>query len=524
MILSSSSRMRSRDTMESRSCIASTADSSAGSGLSEKRAMKRAARNMRKGSSPNEISGSSGVRRRPEARSARPAERVHQFHVGQPQRQCVDGEVAPRQVLLDVVAERDVGLARIGHVDLGPVRRDLEELAGAPAPDRSETRPLRPHVVGPPPDQALDLVGTCIGGEIEVGVRAQRPPGRARHGPSPPPDTDCDRPGGIAQPAPPSRPGEDGIARARTWMAPDHGSAASSVALCRCAGPRSACALSRWQRGSSPPDRQADGRRLPRVRGGHRECMPPPAPRTRPRPPSPWPPKRRGSPRPRPGSPSRQGWGPQPGAVGDLRVEVTFYSRIKTATELAQATNAVPDKARPLRLQRPGDRHRRRAPCAATCATVLPDSKAQAPTTAPPCPRTAWPARPGRPTVILGCTPDDGTCGGVYPVSVALYRQGSTTALARHTTFLTYQEPGLSSSVGTGGALRVSLIIPLAAIRSRRPLATVEGLPRAAGGSDGCALLPSRHPPDAGGQPRHRWRACWPTPSRAGGPGNSLKA
>ena len=56
----------------------------------------------------------------------------------------------------------------------------------------------------------------------------------------------------------------------------------------------------------------------------------------------------------------------------------------------------------------------------------------------------------GAPTVTLGCTPGDGTCGDVYPVSVALERQGSTSPLARFTTFLTYQEPGLSSSVGTG--------------------------------------------------------------------------
>ncbi len=89
---------------------------------------------------------------------------------GRRKRQCIDGEVATRQVLLDVVAERHLGLARIGHVDLGPVRRDLEELAGTPAPDGPEAGPLRPHVVGPPPDQALDLVRTCIGGEIEVGV------------------------------------------------------------------------------------------------------------------------------------------------------------------------------------------------------------------------------------------------------------------------------------------------------------------------------------------------------------------
>ena len=51
----------------------STAVSNAGSGLREKRAMKRAARSMRSGSSPKETSGSSGVRSRPAARSPNPS-------------------------------------------------------------------------------------------------------------------------------------------------------------------------------------------------------------------------------------------------------------------------------------------------------------------------------------------------------------------------------------------------------------------------------------------------------------------
>ena len=111
------------------------------------------------------------MRRRPDGEVGQTVEGVHQFHVGQAQGQGVDGEVPPRQVQLDVVAERDVGLPRVGHVDLGAVRGDLEELAGAPAADGAEAGPLRPDVVGPTPDQALDLVGPGIGGEIEVGVR-----------------------------------------------------------------------------------------------------------------------------------------------------------------------------------------------------------------------------------------------------------------------------------------------------------------------------------------------------------------
>ena len=86
---------------------------------------------MRSGSSPNEISGSSGCAQATRRQVAEPVEGVDQLHVGQPQRQRVDGEVPPRQVHVDVVAERHLGLARVGHVDLGPVRRDLED-AGRP--------------------------------------------------------------------------------------------------------------------------------------------------------------------------------------------------------------------------------------------------------------------------------------------------------------------------------------------------------------------------------------------------------
>ena len=59
----------------------------------------------------------------------------------------------------------------------------------------------------------------------------------------------------------------------------------------------------------------------------------------------------------------------------------------------------------------------------------------------------------GSHTLTLDCTPLTGKCGDVYPVSVALVRQGSSSPLARFTTFLTYQEPTAVSA--TGGPLRV---------------------------------------------------------------------
>ena len=65
----------------------------------------------------------------------------------------------------------------------------------------------------------------------------------------------------------------------------------------------------------------------------------------------------------------------------------------------------------------------------------------------------------GSPTLTLSCTPLTGRCGDVYPVAVALFRQGSSTPLGHFTTFLTYQEP---TAVGGDGALRVALVLPVA--------------------------------------------------------------
>jgi Family of unknown function (DUF6049) len=145
------------------------------------------------------------------------------------------------------------------------------------------------------------------------------------------------------------------------------------------------------------------------------------------------------------------------GSVGDLHVEATFYNRISNETELAQATHAVPEKGVlksfnwPVAATSEGR-------IAATCVTVLPEQSVTPPTTPPPN-TVACPA--GSPTLVLGCTPDEGICGGVYPVSVALYRQGTTTPLARFTTFLSYQEPDISASDGPAGPLRVALLMPV---------------------------------------------------------------
>jgi hypothetical protein len=72
----------------------------------------------------------------------------------------------------------------------------------------------------------------------------------------------------------------------------------------------------------------------------------------------------------------------------------------------------------------------------------------------------------------MGCTPLSGTCGDVYPVAIALYRQNSTTPVARLTTFLTYQEAGAPGSIGRGGPLNVGLVLPDSTTADTKTLAT----------------------------------------------------
>jgi hypothetical protein len=157
------------------------------------------------------------------------------------------------------------------------------------------------------------------------------------------------------------------------------------------------------------------------------------------------------------------------GPIADLHVELTFYNSIDNPTEMGQATGAVPNKRvidhfnTPLTATAAGG-------LAATCATVLRQDSETPPASAPPN-TVACPA--GSPTLTLGCTPNDGTCGGVYPVSVALYRQGTGAPLARFTTFLTYQEPDVSASGGQ--PLRVGLVVPVSARLSPTSLSPSAG-------------------------------------------------
>jgi hypothetical protein len=156
---------------------------------------------------------------------------------------------------------------------------------------------------------------------------------------------------------------------------------------------------------------------------------------------------------------------PAAGSAADLHVSVTVYSRIGDGAQLQQATNGTPDKSTLAHVSSiPVTANTDNAGgagagslTASTCLTVLPDEDTTAPT---PAPGTTGACPAGGPTVVLGCTLGTGPCDDVYPVSVALLRNGNSTPLSRFTTFLTYEEPGVAVA-HTGGPLRVSLIVPV---------------------------------------------------------------
>jgi hypothetical protein len=157
------------------------------------------------------------------------------------------------------------------------------------------------------------------------------------------------------------------------------------------------------------------------------------------------------------------------GAAAGLRVSVTYYSRLNSESQLQQAIDGTPG----------GSVLRRQPDVAVTgggsgqgstataCVTVLRNQRDTAPASG------ADMCAPGTPSIYMGCTPNTGTCGDVYPVGVALYRQNSTTPIAHLTTFLTYQEVGAPGSIGRGGKLNVGLVLPDSTTADTKTLATV---------------------------------------------------
>jgi Family of unknown function (DUF6049) len=150
--------------------------------------------------------------------------------------------------------------------------------------------------------------------------------------------------------------------------------------------------------------------------------------------------------------------GSQAGSAADLHVSVTMYGRITDGSQFQQAANGVPQEEVLTRVPDVGVTATAAGLTAATCITVLYNDTSGPPT---PAPGTAGVCPSGGPTVNLHCTLGSGPCDDVYPVSIALLHAGDSTPVARFTTFLTYEEPGIAQPPATGGPLRVSWIVPV---------------------------------------------------------------
>ena len=140
------------------------------------------------------------------------------------------------------------------------------------------------------------------------------------------------------------------------------------------------------------------------------------------------------------------------GAAGGLHVNLTFFARVDDESQLQQAISGTPTTGALMHLNGVGVSSTANGLGASVCVTVVPEPGSATP------PAGAGACAAGNPVVLsLGCRPLAGTCGDVYPVSVALVRNSDSSTLARFTTFLTYQEP---TAVGHGGPLQVGLVLP----------------------------------------------------------------
>ncbi len=142
------------------------------------------------------------------------------------------------------------------------------------------------------------------------------------------------------------------------------------------------------------------------------------------------------------------------GAASSLTVNLTFYGRITDGSDLQQATSGTPRSEALKHVTGLPVTAGAGGLTAGACVTVLPNSSSSAPSTGP----GICAAGPSSSTLTLGCTLSTDLCQGVYAVSVALVRSGSSNPVSRFTTFLTYQQP---SAVGDTGLLRVGLVVPL---------------------------------------------------------------
>jgi Family of unknown function (DUF6049) len=151
------------------------------------------------------------------------------------------------------------------------------------------------------------------------------------------------------------------------------------------------------------------------------------------------------------------GVSPTAGAASGLHVSMTFFGRFDDASDLQQAMTGTPTGTPLLRVTDVPVTAGAGGLTAGACVTVLPDADATAPSSGPGICTAGVPGG----TLTMSCTSSLDECQGVYAVSVALERTGSSTPLSRFTTFMTYQQPAAMSA--SGGPLRVGVVLPLSA-------------------------------------------------------------
>ena len=107
------------------------------------------------------------------------AERVVNGAAARVERDGVDGEVAPRQVVQQAAAEGHLGFARARLVGLGAIGRDLHLQVVEDAADGAEFLADLEHVAVGRAERALGLPRRGAGGEVEV-VPEGAPSSRSR--------------------------------------------------------------------------------------------------------------------------------------------------------------------------------------------------------------------------------------------------------------------------------------------------------------------------------------------------------
>ena len=83
-------------------------------------------------------------------------------------RHRVSGEIAAHEIVVEVVAESHLRVARHLVIGVGTVRGDLQAVIGLADADRAELDARVPQCVGPAAQHLLHLLGARVGGEVEV--------------------------------------------------------------------------------------------------------------------------------------------------------------------------------------------------------------------------------------------------------------------------------------------------------------------------------------------------------------------